>query len=141
MGAGLVGVVSPGVQVRGQLELHAHSLGAESGYGNTESREGSGEPQKLSVILPDGGGAEQPLVLRCFPPPVLGLSGHLPIHLWLPLIWFSSVHTRGRKRSAGPRELEGKVKRHKNRDPQEKRPLLAWGHGRGLKYPRRSPRA
>ena len=86
-GAEVPDVVTPGVQGGGWRELHEHSLGAESGAGHTENREGSGEPQKLSVILPGGEGAELLSVLRCplprswaFP----SFSGILwaSIHLW-----------------------------------------------------------
>lgn len=61
-GAEFLGGVTRGVQGGGWRELHAHSLGAEPRAGNTETREGSGKPQKLSVILPDGEGAELPSV-------------------------------------------------------------------------------
>lgn len=64
-GAESPGVVTRGAQGGGWRELHAHSLGAEPGAGSTENREGSGEPQKLSVTLPDGKGAELSSVLRC----------------------------------------------------------------------------
>lgn len=64
-GAEFPGVVTPGVQGGGWRELHAHSLGAEPEAGITDNHEGSGEPQKLSIHLPDGYGAELPSVLRC----------------------------------------------------------------------------
>ena len=64
-GAEFPDVVTPGVQGGGLRELHEHSLGVEPGAGHTENREGSGEPQKLSVILPGEEGAELLSVLRC----------------------------------------------------------------------------
>lgn len=78
--------------------------------GGTENREGSGKPQKLSVILPDGEGTELSLEMR-FPSPVPGLPGvsWIPwalIHLRESFIWFSAGQARGRKRPGGPRELE-----------------------------------
>lgn len=61
--------------------------GVESGAGHTENREGSGEPQKLSVILPSGEGAELLSVLRCPLPQSWAFPGFSGI-LWASiLLW------------------------------------------------------
>ena len=63
-GAEFLGVVIPGVQGGGGRSFTRTPWGrAGSGAGISENPEGSGEPQKLSIILPGMQGAELPSAL------------------------------------------------------------------------------
>lgn len=110
-GADFPGVCYPRSAGWGLAGVHEHFLGAESGVGSKENREGS-EPPKGSVILSSGEGGELPSILSCFSLPQLwafpGFSWILPLSSpssCPPLV--THVGKRGLQDSG---ELEGKVK-------------------------------